>query len=101
MGLAGRLLAMTRRAEPTEEETRLALGKALRALRDEVGITQEQLAARLNVDPTFVGRLERGQRGAHWRTIRRILTALDMSVTQFASAVEDAEREARRPTRNR
>jgi transcriptional regulator with XRE-family HTH domain len=100
MGLAGRLHAMTRRAEPTEEETRLALGKALRALRDEVGITQEQLAGRLDVDPTFVGRLERGQRGAHWRTIRRILAALDTGVASFASAVEDAEREVRHPTRN-
>jgi transcriptional regulator with XRE-family HTH domain len=93
---AGRLLAMTRRPEPTEEETRLALGKALRALRDEVGITQEQLAGRLDVDPTFVGRLERGQRGAHWRTIRRILAALGVGVGQFASAVEDAERKIRR-----
>lgn len=92
---------MTRRAEPTDEETRLALGKALRALRDEVGITQEQLAGRLNVDPTFIGRLERGQRGAHWRTIRRILAALDMKPSHFASAIEAAEREARRPAHNR
>jgi transcriptional regulator with XRE-family HTH domain len=91
---------MTRRTEPTEEETRLALGKALRALRDEVGITQEQLAGRLKVDPTFVGRLERGQRGAHWRTIRRILAALDISIAQFASAVEDAEHEAQRTSHN-
>jgi transcriptional regulator with XRE-family HTH domain len=90
-----------RHAEPTDEETRLALGKALRALRDEVGITQEQLAGLLNVDPTFVGRLERGQRGAHWRTIRRILAALDMGVAQFASAIEDAERETRRTMRVR
>jgi transcriptional regulator with XRE-family HTH domain len=94
MRLAGRLHAMTRRAELAEEETRLALGKALRALRDEAGITQEQLAGRLHVDATFVGRLERGQRGAHWRTIRRILAALDVSVAHFASAIEAAEREA-------
>jgi transcriptional regulator with XRE-family HTH domain len=93
---AGRLFAMTRRPEPTEEEMRLALGKALRALRDEVGITQEQLAGRLDVDPTFVGRLERGQRGAHWRTIRRILAALDKTPLQFASAIEAAERDLRR-----
>jgi transcriptional regulator with XRE-family HTH domain len=83
------------RAELTAEQDQLILGRALRALRNEAGITQEQLAGRLKVDPTFVGRLERGQRGAHWRTIRRILAALDMSAVEFASAVEVAERETR------
>ena len=86
---------MKRRAELTAEQDQLILGRAVRALRNEVGITQEQLAGRLKVDPTFVGRLERGQRGAHWRTIRRVLAALGVSVERFASAVEDAEREAR------
>lgn len=87
---------MKQRAELTAEQDQLILGRALRALRNEAGITQEQLAGRLKVDPTFVGRLERGQRGAHWRTIRRILAALDVSVAQFASAIEDAERKTRR-----
>jgi transcriptional regulator with XRE-family HTH domain len=82
--------------ELTAEQDQLILGRALRALRNEAGITQEQLAGRLKVDPTFVGRLERGQRGAHWRTIRRILAALDISVGRFASAVEQAQRSARR-----
>jgi transcriptional regulator with XRE-family HTH domain len=83
---------VTRRPELTAEQDQLILGRALRALRNEAGITQEQLAGRLKVDPTFVGRLERGQRGAHWRTIRRILVALDLSVAQFALALERAER---------
>jgi transcriptional regulator with XRE-family HTH domain len=83
-----------RRPELTAEQDQLILGRALRALRNEAGITQEQLADRLKVDPTFVGRLERGQRGAHWRTIRRLLAALDVSVARFASVVERAERDA-------
>lgn|GEM_PF-1930088 len=87
---------MKRPPELTAEQDQLILGRALRALRNEAGITQEQLAGRLKVDPTFVGRLERGQRGAHWRTIRRILTALGKKPSQFASAIEAAERAARR-----
>jgi transcriptional regulator with XRE-family HTH domain len=51
-----------------------------------------QVAEWLGVDPTFVGRLERGQRGAHWRTIRRILAAVDASVSDFASEIDAAER---------
>jgi transcriptional regulator with XRE-family HTH domain len=85
-----------RRAELTAEQDQVVLGMALRSLRNDAGLTQEQLAARLTVDATFVGRLERGQRGAHWRTIRRILAALDTTVAQFASAIERAERDARR-----
>ena len=86
---------MPRTAPPTSEQDQRILGEALRALRREAGLTQEQLADRLGVDPTFVGRLERGQRGAHWRTIRRILTALDIPVSTFAAAIETAERQAR------
>lgn len=84
---------MKRNDKTTPEQDQLILGHALRALRKRVGITQEQLAERLAVDPTFVGRLERGQRGAHWRTIRRILAALDISVGDFATEIDAAERE--------
>jgi transcriptional regulator with XRE-family HTH domain len=82
---------MPRRSELTAEQDQLILGQALRALRKRAGMTQEQVAERLGVDPTFVGRLERGQRGAHWRTIRRILTAVDASVSDFASEIDAAE----------
>jgi transcriptional regulator with XRE-family HTH domain len=86
---------MNRSAETTVAEDQLILGRTLRALRKRTGMTQEQLAERLGVDTTFVGRLERGQRGAHWRTVRRILAALDTSVADFASEIEAAERELR------
>jgi XRE family transcriptional regulator, regulator of sulfur utilization len=83
---------MPRRSEPTAEQDQLTLGHALRALRKRAGMTQEQVAEKLGVDPTFVGRLERGQRGAHWRTIRRILAAVDASVSDFASEIDAADR---------
>ena len=82
---------MPRRAEPTVEDEQIILGLALRALRKHAGMTQEQVAQRLEVDPTFIGRLERGQRGAHWRTIRRILVAIDASVSDFAREIDSAE----------
>jgi transcriptional regulator with XRE-family HTH domain len=83
---------MPRTSEPTAEQDQLILGQALRALRKQAGMTQEQVAERLGVDPTFVGRLERGQRGAHWRTIRRILAAVDASVSDFAREIDAADR---------
>ena len=87
---------MPRRSEPTAERDQLILGQALRALRKRAGMTQEQVAERLGVDPTFVGRLERGQRGAHWRTIRRMLAAVDASVSDFAGEIDAAETSRRR-----
>jgi transcriptional regulator with XRE-family HTH domain len=87
---------MPRTSEPTVEQDQLILGQALRALRKRAEMTQEQVAERLGVDPTFVGRLERGQRGVHWRTIRRILAAVDASVSDFASEIDAAESSRRR-----
>lgn len=84
---------MRHSTETTAQQDQLILGHALRALRKRAGITQEQLAERLGVDPTFVGRLERGQRGAHWRTVRRILSALDAGVGDFATEIDTAEQE--------
>ena len=83
---------MPRTSEPTAEQDQIILGHALRSLRKRAGMTQEQVAERLGVDPTFVGRLERGQRGAYWRTIRRILAAVNASVSDFASEIDAAER---------
>lgn len=82
---------MPRRAEPTAEEEQLILGQALRTLRKQARMTQEQVAEQLEVDPTFIGRLERGQRGAHWRTIRRILAAVNASTGDFAREIDAAE----------
>jgi XRE family transcriptional regulator, regulator of sulfur utilization len=87
---------MPRSSELTAEQDQLILGHALRALRKRAGMTQEQVAERLGVDPTFIGRLERGQRGAHWRTIRRILAAVDASVSDFASEIDATENSRRR-----
>ena len=68
------------------------LASSLIKARSAADMTQEQVAERLGVDPTFIGRLERGQRGAHWRTIRRILAAVDASVSDFANEIDAAER---------
>lgn len=76
----------------TDLDSPTLLGRALRVLRKQAGLTQEELAARLGAHPTFVGRLERGLRGAHWRTVMRILVALGADLHQLADAIEQAKR---------
>lgn len=77
--------------DPDDVRDRIVLGRALRELRNGLGLTQEAVADRLGVFPTFVGRLERGERGARWHTVRKVLRALEVEPTQFAAAIEHQE----------
>jgi DNA-binding XRE family transcriptional regulator len=78
--------------DPGAPADRVNLGASIRLLRKSHGLTQEGLADRLGVHTTFVGRLERGERGAHWRTVRRVLRALELTPADFAAALEEIER---------
>jgi hypothetical protein len=51
-----------------------------------------QLAERFGAHPTFVGRVERGQRGVRWNTAMRFLRALDADLRQLADAFDQAAR---------
>jgi transcriptional regulator with XRE-family HTH domain len=52
-------------------------GKRVRATRDELGISQEELAARADLDRTYVGGVERGERNVSLINIHRLAKALD------------------------
>ncbi len=54
----------------------LAFGKVLRAVRKEVGLTQEQLAHAAEIDRTFVSLIERGERQPTVRVLFKLATAL-------------------------
>jgi transcriptional regulator with XRE-family HTH domain len=74
--------------DQTRDADLIALGRALRALRDRAGMTQEQLAALLGMDATYISRIERGRRGVQWLTVQRFLRALDATLADLAAEVE-------------
>ncbi|HSZ05329.1 MAG TPA: helix-turn-helix transcriptional regulator [Solirubrobacteraceae bacterium] len=80
-------------SDPTRETELRVLGGALRRLRDARGITQEELAERVQMDPTYISRIERGRRGVQWLTVQRFLRALDVDLHQLADAIDQQERE--------
>jgi HTH-type transcriptional regulator/antitoxin HipB len=83
---------MTRAAqERIAEEDQLVLGRALRALRNRAGMTQEQVAEQLGSDATFVSRIERGLRGVRWPTLQRFLRVYGGNLHDLADAVDDAK----------
>lgn len=81
-------------SKPTRDTELVLLGRALRTLRDKAGTTQEELARRLQMDPTYISRIERGRRGVQWLTVQRFLHALDTDLHQLATALDTQRRAA-------
>lgn len=65
------------------------LGKAVRALRNQAGLSRAELAARAELDATSVARLEAGTVDPSWGSMRRIAKGLGVSLKELA---EEAER---------
>jgi len=68
-----------------------SLAAAIRRLRDERGQTQEAIAIAAGLTLSSFGRIERGQIGPAWTTVRNIAEAFDLSLIELAEAVEREE----------
>jgi transcriptional regulator with XRE-family HTH domain len=79
---------VARRTEPQE-----GLGAALRELRTERGLSQEELAHRASLHPTWISHLESGRENPAWGTVRRLADALEVSLSALAERAEALERE--------
>jgi transcriptional regulator with XRE-family HTH domain len=69
-----------------------ALGRAVRQLREEQGLSQEALAHKVGVHRTYLGGIERGERNVSFANILRIATALDVSPSELFGHYERAVR---------
>jgi transcriptional regulator with XRE-family HTH domain len=65
-----------------------ALGEAIRRLRLEAGLSQEQLAERAGTDLTQIGGIERGVRNPSYTTLLRLAAALETSVGELTSLAD-------------
>jgi len=63
----------------TSRPTLKTLGKALRAMRVERGLSQDRLANLANIDRAYLGGIERAERHPTWEMIELILATLDAS----------------------
>jgi transcriptional regulator with XRE-family HTH domain len=73
------------------EEPQIELGRAIRQLREERGLSQEALAHAANIHPTWVSHLESGRNNPAWGTVRRISDALGVPLSHLAAAAERLE----------
>jgi len=77
-----------RRSKPRSPE-HAALGEAVRTLRLEAGLSQEQLAEGAQTDLTQVGGIERGVRNPSYTTLVRLAAALGTSVGRLATRADE------------
>jgi transcriptional regulator with XRE-family HTH domain len=69
------------------------LGSAVRMLREQERLSQEELAARAELEPALIAQVEAGQVDPTWGDARRIAAALGTSVDRLAELVEELEKE--------
>ena len=63
----------------------IALGEAIRRIRQAKGLSQERLALLSDVDRSYLGRVERGDNNAALLTLVRIASALEVTVAEIMS----------------
>lgn len=73
---------------PARSPEHEALGKAVRKLREEQGLTQEQLAEVSGMQATYLSDIERGVRNPAWSTVLVLAKALKVTASELASLAE-------------
>lgn len=69
-----------------------ALGRAIRQLREQRGLTQEELATHAGMTFGTVSRLESAKSAPAWATVCALIETLDVSFSELGAAVEAQER---------
>lgn len=83
---------------PDRDPLLIALGQALRRMRRERRLSQEEVSLRTGVHRNYVGGVERGEREPTVTTIARLAAALDTSMASIfaeAEALMDQQGDAR------
>jgi len=65
-----------------------ALGETIKTLRKQRGMTQEQLAERAELHPTYIAKLESGERFPSLETLIELAGALDIPLSSIVKSLE-------------
>ncbi len=69
--------------EEKKVEVNIAFGKRVSALRKSAGFSQEQFAFMCEMDRTYIGTIERGEKSPTLNTINKIAIALGISKSEL------------------
>jgi transcriptional regulator with XRE-family HTH domain len=76
---------------PRRDDPQIGLGKAIRKLRQEAGLSQEALGNRAEIHPTWISHIESGRINPTWGNVRRIAAGLKIPLAQLAALAEEFE----------
>jgi transcriptional regulator with XRE-family HTH domain len=68
-----------------------ALGLAVKARREELGLTQEQLDNNTNLHQRWISNVETGKRNPSYGSLRRLAAGLDLSASELLARAEQIE----------
>jgi transcriptional regulator with XRE-family HTH domain len=64
-------------------DIKIRIGQRIRELRSKLGISQEQLALRSELDRTYMTSVENGKRNISIQNIKKIIDALETTFEEF------------------
>lgn len=65
-----------------------SVGVHIRVLRKSKKLSQEELAFKANVHPTYIGQIERGEKNLTISSLYQITNALEINLAEFFSVIE-------------
>lgn len=77
---------------PRRDDPQIGLGKAIRKLRTDCELSQENLGHRSEIHPTWISHIESGRVNPTWGNVRRIAGGLEVPLPVLAQLAEDLER---------
>lgn len=80
------------------QNPQVALGRAIRLRREEIGLTQESLADGADLDATSIRGIERGIANPTWDVADRVARVLGLALHELARRADELETNDRRPT---
>ena len=79
---------------PPRTEPQPALGRAIRRLRKDRKLSQEELGHQAEIHPTWISHIESGRANPAWGTVQRIVRVLEVPLSELALLAEKLEKEA-------
>jgi transcriptional regulator with XRE-family HTH domain len=81
----------------TAKDPQVALGRAIRLRREELGISQEDLALELGYDQGWISHIENGRANPAYGTVDRLARALSLPLSELVLLAESVETKGRKP----
>jgi transcriptional regulator with XRE-family HTH domain len=75
-----------------QSQAHVALGRAVRILRADRGISQEELAYRSGLNRTYIGDIELGKRNFGFRALHQLANGLEVPASALLARAEDLEK---------